>query len=291
MKPSVKFALLIILVAAVALMGYAIGRWREASPAPAPPPQTSAPAPAAEPAKAAPAPVADTELLNKALALRNDGKLADARELLRELLQKAADQPGAAEARKALGEINIRLILSMEPAPEKQDYVVQPGDSLKKIAQQFGTTVECIVKANSLRDAAVIQPGQRLRVTPTKFAVTVSRKDNTLLVTDDGKFFKLYRVGTGQYSTTPAGSFQIADRIPNPVWWREDGQIVPFGHKDNILGKYWLALNIPRYGIHGTWEPESIGHQSSQGCVRLLNEDVEELFIILPVGTPVEIKD
>jgi lipoprotein-anchoring transpeptidase ErfK/SrfK len=290
MKPSVKFALLIILIAAVALIAYAFGRWREASTAPTAAPTPSAPAPAGEAAKA-PAPAASADLLQKALTLRNDGKPAEARELLREFLQKATDQPSVAEAQKALGEINIRLILSLEPAPEKTDYVVQSGDSLKRIAQQFGTTVECIVKANNLREASVIQPGQRLRITPTKFAVTINRKDNTLLVTDDGKFFKLYRVGTGQYSTTPAGSFQIADRIPNPVWWREDGQTVPFGHKDNILGKYWLALNIPRYGIHGTWEPETIGHQSSQGCVRLLNEDIEELFIILPVGTPVQIGD
>ncbi|MCX7826317.1 MAG: L,D-transpeptidase family protein [Verrucomicrobiae bacterium] len=291
MKPSVKFALLIILVAAVALVAYTLGRRGGVSPGSAIPPKTSAPTPAAATAKAPPAPVVAAELLGKALSLRNDGKLAEARDLLRECLLKTSDPSSVAEVQKALGEINIRLILSLEPAPEKRDYVVQPGDSLKKIAQQFGTTVECIVKANNLRDASVIQPGQRLRVTPTKFAVTVSRKDNTLLVTDDGKFFKLYRVGTGQYSTTPTGSFQIADRIPNPVWWREDGQAIPFGHKDNILGKYWLALNIPRYGIHGTWEPESIGRQSSAGCVRLLNDDIEELFIILPVGTPVQIKD
>jgi lipoprotein-anchoring transpeptidase ErfK/SrfK len=43
------------------------------------------------------------------------------------------------------------------------------------------------------------------------------------------------------------------------------------------------------YGIHGTWEPGTIGKQASAGCVRLGNADVEELFIIIPVGTPVTI--
>ena len=74
-----------------------------------------------------------------------------------------------------------------------------------------------------------------------------------------------------------------------PLW--KDGQTIPFGSKENVLGKYWLALDIPHYGIHGTWEPETIGRQSSQGCIRLINEDVEELFIILPAGTPVQVTE
>ena len=67
---------------------------------------------------------------------------------------------------------------------------------------------EVIQKANSL-GTAPIQPAQRLRVMPTKFATTVSKSANTLLLTDDGKFFKIYRVGTGQHSMTPIGSFKI----------------------------------------------------------------------------------
>jgi len=50
-------------------------------------------------------------------------------------------------------------------------------------------------------------------------------------------------------------------------------------------------LNVPGYGIHGTWEPDTIGRQSSAGCIRLLNDDVAELFVMLPVDTPVIIHD
>jgi lipoprotein-anchoring transpeptidase ErfK/SrfK len=48
---------------------------------------------------------------------------------------------------------------------------------------------------------------------------------------------------------------------------------------------------VPRYGIHGTWETNSIGKQSSAGCIRLLNDDVAELFLLLPLGTSVTIHD
>ena len=43
------------------------------------------------------------------------------------------------------------------------------------------------------------------------------------------------------------------------------------------------------YGIHGTAEPNSIGTASSQGCVRLLNKDVEEIFDFIPEKTLVRI--
>lgn len=292
MKSSVKFTLLLILVAVVAVAGYKFGLRQTATPpaASVPPSESAAAAPVKTAPNAVPAPVQpQREPLEKALALREAGKLAEAREALLTLLANGGDAQLVAEIQKALGDLNMQLLLTPSPAPEKVDYVVQPGDSLGRIAKIHNTTIEVIQKVNGLRET-IIQPAQRLRVTPTKFAVAVSKSQNTLLVSNDGKFFKLYRCGTGQYSTTPVGTFKIADRIPSPPWWK-DGQTIPFGSKENVLGKYWLALDIPHYGIHGTWEPETIGRQSSQGCIRLINEDVEELFIILPVGTPVQVTE
>ncbi|MCX6900094.1 MAG: L,D-transpeptidase family protein [Verrucomicrobia bacterium] len=293
MKSSVKVALLFIVIVAVALLGYRLGLRQTAAPsatAPAAPSESAAAAPAKTAPHATPAPSQpNREPLEKALALRDAGKLADARDALRELLTHSSEPQLVTDAQKALGDVNMQLLLTPAPAPEKVDYVVQPGDNLGRIAKMHNTNIEVIQKVNGLRET-IIQPAQRLRVTPTKFAVAVSKSQNTLLVSDDGKFFKLYHCGTGQYSTTPVGTFKITDRIANPPWWK-DGQTIPFGSKENVLGKYWLALDIPHYGIHGTWEPETIGRQSSQGCIRLINEDVEELFIILPAGTPVQVTE
>jgi lipoprotein-anchoring transpeptidase ErfK/SrfK len=119
--------------------------------------------------------------------------------------------------------------------------------------------------------------------------VQVSKSKNILDLYLDGKLFKRYRVGTGEYSRTPVGEFKITDRIPQPTWWRPDGKAIPFGDPDNELGTHWLSLDIRGYGLHGTWEPDTIGHQASAGCVRMLNEEIEELFTILPIGTPVAI--
>lgn len=286
MKSFFKAVFMLGLIAAVAWFAYSFGRQQSAPPPPTVPAETPA---AATPAKPATPAAPDRAPLEKALALREAGKLAEARDAMRELLVTASDAQLVAETQKALGDVNMQLLLTPTPAPEKVDYVVQPGDSLGRIAKMHNTTIEVIQKVNGLRET-IIQPAQRLRVMPTKFSLAVSKSANTLLITDDGKFFKLYRCGTGQYSTTPVGTFKITDRIANPPWWK-DGQTIPFGSKENVLGKYWLALDIPHYGIHGTWEPETIGRQSSQGCIRLINEDVEELFIILPAGTPVQVTE
>lgn len=55
-----------------------------------------------------------------------------------------------------------------------------------------------------------------------------------------------------------------------------------------ILGTRRLVLG-DGYGIHGTNAPESIGRSVSHGCVRLRNEDIEKLFDMVAVGTPVYI--
>jgi len=251
------------------------------APAPVPPaPATHQPVAVVTPAPI-PAPPVD-DRLPEALKLKEAGKLPEARALLQELATN--DQASA-----ALGELNTQIIFTALPAPEKIDYTIQVGDTLGKLASRYGTTMDLIRKENHITGDK-IRVGDRLRIYQGKFAVEVSKTANTLTVTDAGKFFKRYRVGTGQFSKTPVGTFKITVRQEKPDWHRGD-KIVPFGDPENILGTHWLGLDVRGYGIHGTWETNSIGKQSSAGCIRMLNDDVGELFTILPVGTPVTIHD
>ena len=52
-----------------------------------------------------------------------------------------------------------------------------------------------------------------------------------------------------------------------------------------------MGLDLPHYGIHGTIDPTSLGKQVTAGCVRMKNEEVEELYKIVPTGTQVTITD
>jgi lipoprotein-anchoring transpeptidase ErfK/SrfK len=71
-----------------------------------------------------------------------------------------------------------------------------------------------------------------------------------------------------------------------------DGNIIvpPVGTNQRrykgVLGTHRLNLGNG-YAIHGTNQPKSIGHAVSHGCVRVLNEDIDKLYEMVPVGTPV----
>jgi len=229
----------------------------------------------------------DVDQYQHAHELQSEGKLSDARAVL----QPLADDGGASDKTlDLLGEIDSTILLTPAPADGKTDYTIVAGDSLGKLAQRFGTTADLIKKSNNLsRD--LIRVGDRLRIYQGHFAVNVNKTTNELRLTDNGKFFKRYRVGTGVYSKTPVGEFKITTRIANPPWWRADGKTIPFGDPENILGTHWLGLNVPGYGIHGTWDTNSIGKQATAGCIRLLNDDIGELYTILPVGTTVVIHE
>jgi lipoprotein-anchoring transpeptidase ErfK/SrfK len=263
--------------------------WAGCNRAPSTPPVPAGPVTntAAVAATAVPTKSPDDGTLERARALKDEGKLAEARAALQTLGDNLAASDKALDL---LGEIDTLILFSPAPAPEKVDYTIIAGDSLGKLAKQFGTTMELIKKSNNMtRD--VIRLGDRLRIYQPHFAVTVSKSANALTLTDNGKFFKRYKVGTGQFSKTPVGDFKITSRIANPEWHRPDGKMIAYGDPENILGTHWLGLDVPGYGLHGTWDTNSIGKAATAGCIRLLNNDIAELYTILPVGTPVTIRD
>ncbi len=191
----------------------------------------------------------------------------------------------SSRAKDALGEMNIYLIHS--PAITEHDiaYEVRPGDTLEAIARRHNTNYQLIMKANDL-PGPIIPVGKRLKLTPANFEIFVDADENTLTLELNGRFFKRYSVGTGEYGKTPIGEFRIKNKMINPVWYAEDG-VYPFGHPKNILGTRWLGLDRRGYGIHGTTKPESIGRHETAGCIRMLNEEVEELHDLVITGTPV----
>ncbi|MFH0880724.1 MAG: L,D-transpeptidase family protein [Lentisphaerota bacterium] len=229
-------------------------------------------------------------LLTEARQLKTGDQLQESRVKCFEILKVSSNSVARAEAESLLGDLDVALVLSPRAMPEKTEYTVQSGDSLAALAKRFNTTVDVIQKGNGI-PGQMIRVGQRLRIFSGKFSIEVDKSDNLLVLKLNDQFFKRYRVGTGQYGKTPVGNFNIMQKIAQPTWWRPDGKSIPYGDPENLLGTHWLSLNAPGYGIHGTWEPDTIGKQASAGCIRLLNNEVEELFILVPEGTPVTITD
>jgi lipoprotein-anchoring transpeptidase ErfK/SrfK len=122
---------------------------------------------------------------------------------------------------------------------------------------------------------------------PTR-RILVSIPDRKLAVMEADRVVKVFATAVGAPATpSPSGIYRIVASIPDPTWYGK-GKVIGPG-KNNPIGTRWLGLDLKGYGIHGTNNPASIGHNASHGCVRMRNHDVEELFGMVRIGDRVEL--
>ena len=218
-----------------------------------------------------------------------EGKFTEAKVLYvkaKETVEKASEL-GKIQGR--IEDINIKIIFSSAPDECSTEYTVKPKDALVKIAKKFNTTVGLIKKANGLK-SDTIRPGQSLKVNTCRFSIAVDKSQNRLFLKRQGEIVKTYIVSTGKNNNTPVGDFKIVNKLLNPTWFKT-GAVIPPDSPENILGSRWMGFDRKGYGVHGTTDPDNLGKQITLGCVRMKNEDVEELFNMVSVGTEVTIVD
>jgi L,D-transpeptidase ErfK/SrfK len=132
-----------------------------------------------------------------------------------------------------------------------------------------------------------------LLVAPLRLELDLSQRKVTLFRA--GEVFKSYPVAVGRSGwETPTGKFKIETMYRDPVWINPfTGEVITGGDQDNPLGRRWLGFHKDGKnwaGFHGTNRVNSIGTAASHGCVRMFEKDVEELFSLVSVGTPVTVK-
>jgi L,D-transpeptidase ErfK/SrfK len=185
-------------------------------------------------------------------------------------------------------------------------YTVQAGDSLTGIGARFGQSASLLARDNGLRGDARLKPGQLLRVDsrhivpePLLNGILINIPQRMLFHFENGVLHAAYAVGLGRADwATPTGSFKVVTLEENKTWMvpksiqeemLREGQTVqarvPPG-PDNPLGRHWIGLSLPGYGIHGTIAPASIYQFRSHGCIRLHPDDVAELFGAIHIGDP-----
>lgn len=122
---------------------------------------------------------------------------------------------------------------------------------------------------------------------PVKISINLAAR--SLAVLKGTEKIRLYPIGPGKASTpTPTGYYKVLSKDVNPTWTDPGtGYSIPSG-ESNPLGYRWMQFQ-GNYGIHGTNIPDSVGHYVSNGCIRMHEEDVEALFDLVEVGTPIEI--
>lgn len=216
-------------------------------------------------------------------------RFRDARDICRKLIEKYPMHPAVGKLQQKLWDLNLKVLFSPFEKENATYYLVQPKDTLIRIAKMYNTTVALIKRCNELTSDKIL-PGQKLKIIKGKFDIVIDKSQNTLMLRLNGKILKVYKVSTGMNNSTPTGKFKIVNKVVNPIWYRQ-GAVVPPDSPENILGSRWMGFNIKGYGIHGTTQPDTVGKHITRGCVRMYNPDVEELYDIVPIGTEVTILD
>lgn len=156
-------------------------------------------------------------------------------------------------------------------------YVIRQGDTIRAIAASFEVEAQEILRINPDINPRNLRVGQIICIplAPSPIEIIVNIGAKRLTVYKNGSIFREYIVATGKEETpTPVGVFEVVNKEIDPGG--------PYGTR-------WLGLSVKGYGIHGTNNPASIGTAASNGCIRMYNEDIEALFDITAVGTPVRI--
>lgn len=227
------------------------------------------------------------------------GEAKNALQQISAAIQKGVFRNRTGEIKPFLNKLSDDCVFCPSPVVKSFIYLVEKGDSLGRICTKLKREKNVqiqpalLTRMNRIEDPDRIFPGDRIVVLEERFRIHVIQNEFLLELCLGDCIVKVYPVGIGAYGKTPEGTFLIEHKLTEPPWWRQ-GEAIPYGDERNILGSRWMGFKelpgVTGYGIHGTIEPETIGKAVSNGCVRLLNEDVEELFDMVPLGTEVIIK-
>ena len=187
-------------------------------------------------------------------------------------------------------------------------------DTLPDLARRYSLGYEEIQRANPSVDVwlpgegtPIVIPGQRLLPPGPREGIVVNLPEHRLYYFPKVKkgetpYVITYPVSIGKMDwNTPLGKTRIVDKRKNPLWYppesvlkehAERGDPLPKVVKagpDNPLGAYAMRLDIHpgAYLIHGTNNPIAVGMAITHGCIRMYPEDIEALFPLVPVNTPV----
>jgi tetratricopeptide (TPR) repeat protein len=205
---------------------------------------------------------------------------------------------------RRLEELNQQLVFSPAECLTAEFYTVKRGDALQRIARKFEVHYDGIAAINGLRARRnsdgranyLIRPGQTLKILPftsLNSEAVVHKSAHTITFYYRDRWIKDYPICHGGDRTIP-GEYTIVAKDAYPKWTDpESGRVFAYGHPRNILGTRWMGFDgsgpASGLGIHGTTKPESIPGDASNGCVRMYNSDVEELYGLLLLGGRVTI--
>ena len=219
--------------------------------------------------------------------LKAEGKLSEARSALIALIQRYPAGKHVGEAQDLLGEVNISILLSDYPSPDKQEYVVRSGDVLARVAAKMKTTPELIMRTNNL-SGTMLRIGQKLYISHSEFSLLIQRKSQLLYLLDRQQFFKRYHLHDEKLP--PNVPAKMDTRVAEIMAWK-NGKRIGIGSREFLSSTRWIRLGATGYVIFSLPDeshqildvpPPALG-------LGMTASDVEELSSLVNTRTAVTI--
>ena len=240
-------------------------------------------------------------------------KYIEARDLLNDTLKLPLTAQQRSDIKNSLASLSKLWLFSSEVLPNDticMYHKVMPGQSLGIIGEKYDMPWEFIQKINNIDKPENLRAGAKIKVVNGPFHLRIFRSTFTMDMFVAGKYVKSYKVGLGklgqQGNPTPTGMWRVKSsrdggKLKRPPWPEPiTGKYIYYGDPEYPLGERWVGLDgidgeakgRHGFGIHGTNQPKSIGQYASDGCIRLLNQEVIELWeMVSTARTTVEVLD
>jgi len=238
-------------------------------------------------------------LLKDAEQCISEGKIVAARNTLNDVLNMAMEDSLRQQVKQQMQTIANDWLFSK--AVQFGDdlcsnYKVESGDMLSGIAARHKVPYKFLMKINNIQSEKSLRAGQIIKVVNGPFHAVAYLSSFTMDLYLQNVYVKSYKIGIGKPGKeTPAGLWRakLGGKLIKPVWTDpETGRTYKSDDPDYPLGSGWIALegldsrtqHITGIAIHGTKDEATIGTKSSQGCIRLFNGEIIELYDMFEQG-------
>jgi lipoprotein-anchoring transpeptidase ErfK/SrfK len=184
------------------------------------------------------------------------------------------------------------------------------ASALEMVAERYRANPNLVRRINPDMNWEGVRPGMTVKVPGVEHAAitgqvarfTINLTAHELEAVDGlGRVIAHFPVSIARaVEKRPVGELRVSVIVPDPNYTfdpavfpdsaegRELGRklVIPPG-PNNPVGRAWIGLDLPGYGIHGTPEPEKVGRTESHGCFRVANWDAVTLLGIAKVGMTV----
>jgi hypothetical protein len=237
----------------------------------------------------------------KIVALRKSGKMLQARDAFYAFIEQYPESTKAPEAKDHLGNINTQIYLTPFPSPDKEIYVVKPGDVVDRVARHMKISGEMIVRANGLKATSnrgvILQIGQKLSFPRLDLSLLISRKQDKVIVLNKGRFFKWYPIlqWPPQLAKKPAtGKAAVPlPKLEGKIGERRaffNGTPITYVDLNYAQATHWVQISgIAHATLHSILDEKAEGRPPGGGIV-LPPKAVEEIAALVSKGDPVTLE-